>query len=209
MRHIFISASGVASARWRRAFPDLVVFPSVQVYLSKVHNRGDFCWLDGEELEGAVLLKACQALVKGGAPVVVLSALPSESQAFAVLSVGVRGYCHVEAVPEQFLEVAAAVQAGGYWVPPTLVQRLAMAAVEVVEVTMSPDARPPEGFDTLTAREYEVAMAVGKGLNNREIAEQLGLGERTIKAHLTTTFEKLQVRDRVQLALAVNRLPIH
>ena len=52
-------------------------------------------------------------------------------------------------------------------------------------------------------------MAVGRGLSNREIAEQLGLGERTIKAHLTTTFEKLQVRDRVQLALAVNRLPIH
>ena len=69
--------------------------------------------------------------------------------------------------------------------------------------------RRPGGFEILTEREYEVAMAVGQGLSNREIAEQLGLGERTIKAHLTTTFEKLQVRDRVQLALAVNRLPIH
>ncbi|MDG2136724.1 MAG: LuxR C-terminal-related transcriptional regulator [Luminiphilus sp.] len=52
-------------------------------------------------------------------------------------------------------------------------------------------------------------MAVGKGLNNKEIASQLGLGERTVKAHLTTTFEKLHVRDRVQLALIVNRLPLH
>ena len=67
----------------------------------------------------------------------------------------------------------------------------------------------PDGFDQLTEREYQVAMAVGKGLNNKEIASQLGLGERTVKAHLTTTFEKLHVRDRVQLALIVNRLPLH
>lgn len=209
MRHIFISGAGVASARWRRAFPELTVFPSVQAYLSKVHNRGDFCWLDSAGFEDPALLKACQTLVKEGAPVVVLSATPAEAQAFAVLSVGVRGYCHAEAVPEQFAEVAAAVQAGGYWVPPTLVQRLAMTAVQVADSVDIPHTAPPEGFEILTEREFEVAMAVGRGLSNREIAEQLGLGERTIKAHLTTTFEKLQVRDRVQLALAVNRLPIH
>ena len=111
VRHIFISGAGVASARWRRAFPELTVFPSVQAYLSKVHNRGDFCWLDSAGFEDPALLKACQTLVKEGAPVVVLSATPAEAQAFAVLSVGVRGYCHAEAVPEQFAEVAAAVQA--------------------------------------------------------------------------------------------------
>jgi len=209
VKHIFISRAGVASPRWQRSFPSLTVFASVQSYLGKAHHRGDFCWLDSEGLAGPGLLKACQALVKDGAPVVVLSAMPNESQAFAVLSVGVRGYCHTEAVPEQFTEVAAAVQAGGYWVPPTLVQRLAMTAVEVVDANRLEAPSAPEGFDMLTEREYEVAMAVGKGLNNKEIAEELGLGERTVKAHLTTTFEKLQVRDRVQLALAVNRLPIH
>lgn len=199
----------MATPRWQRAFPDLAVFTTVQGYLGKAHNRGDFCWLDSEGLESPGLLKASQALVKDGPPVVVLSALPNEAQAFAVLSVGVRGYCHIEAVPEQFLEVAAAVQAGGYWVPPGLVQRLAVTAVEVVDASAAEGRSAPEGFDTLTPREYEVAMAVGQGLNNKEIAELLGLGERTIKAHLTTTFDKLQVRDRVQLALAVNRLPIH
>ena len=52
-------------------------------------------------------------------------------------------------------------------------------------------------------------MAVGKGANNKEIAEQLAVSERTVKAHLTSVFEKLHLRDRVQLALAVNRLPFH
>ena len=71
-------------------------------------------------------------------------------------------------------------------------------------------SQPPVGdFDSLTEREYAVAVAVGKGLNNREIAESLGITERTVKAHLTAIFEKLGLRDRVQLALTVNRLPIH
>lgn len=208
MKHIFIRARGTASARWSDAFPDLALFSSVEQYLSKLHNRGDFCWLDTLDLSETALLKAARALVGDGKPVVVMSNAPRESQAFAVLSVGARGYCHTEAVPEQLQEVGAAVQAGGYWVPPNLVQRLAMAAVQV-DATMQQPAAVPEGFEVLTEREYQVAMAVGKGLSNKEIAEQLALGERTIKAHLTTTFEKLQVRDRVQLALAINRLPIH
>ena len=85
-------------------------------------------------------------------------------------------------------------------------QRFATAALSAGSVQQQ---SLPEGFDRLTEREYQVAMAVGKGLNNKEIATLLGLGERTIKAYLTATFEKLHVRDRVQLALIINRLPLH
>jgi two-component system nitrate/nitrite response regulator NarL len=52
-------------------------------------------------------------------------------------------------------------------------------------------------------------MLVGRGHNNREIAEKLEVSERTVKANLTAVFAKLDLRDRVQLALYVNRLPIH
>ena len=194
------------SQRWYRAFPDLALFSSAKAYRVQVHDRADFCWLDSLSLSPAALLKAVGDLAKEQPQLVVLSASPSESEAFSVLAAGARGYCHVESVPEQLVEVAQAVCAGGYWVPPALVQRLASAALSVATVQHS---EVPEGFDELTEREYQVAMAVGKGLNNKEIASQLGLGERTIKAHLTTTFEKLHVRDRVQLALIVNRLPLH
>ncbi|WP_435217565.1 response regulator transcription factor [Luminiphilus sp. nBUS_07] len=194
------------SQRWYRAFPDLTLFNSVKAYMVQAHNRAAVCWLDSLGLSDSELLKASGILAKESAPVVVLSATPSESEAFSVLATGVKGYCHAESVPEQFVEVAQAVASGGYWVPPELVQRFATAALTVGAVKTS---EVPEGFDQLTEREYQVAMAVGKGFNNKEIASQLGLGERTIKAHLTTTFEKLQVRDRVQLALIVNRLPLH
>jgi DNA-binding NarL/FixJ family response regulator len=56
-------------------------------------------------------------------------------------------------------------------------------------------------LDELTKRERQVAKAVADGLSNREIAARLSISERTVKARLTSVFQKLNVRDRVQLAL--------
>ena len=56
-------------------------------------------------------------------------------------------------------------------------------------------------LDELTKRERQVANAVADGLSNREIAARLSISERTVKARLTSVFQKLSVRDRVQLAL--------
>ena len=61
--------------------------------------------------------------------------------------------------------------------------------------------QPEVSFDDLTKRERQVAQSVSNGLSNREIAERLNISERTVKARLTTVFQKLGVRDRVQLAL--------
>ena len=60
-------------------------------------------------------------------------------------------------------------------------------------------------LDELTSREVMVAKLVGRGESNREIAAELEITERTVKAHLSAIFTKLGVRDRVQLALTVNR----
>jgi DNA-binding NarL/FixJ family response regulator len=53
-------------------------------------------------------------------------------------------------------------------------------------------------------RERQVAESVARGSTNKEIARVMGITERTVKAHLTASFEKLGVRDRMQLALLVN-----
>jgi DNA-binding NarL/FixJ family response regulator len=64
-------------------------------------------------------------------------------------------------------------------------------------------------LNSLTSRETMVAERVAHGASNREIAEVLKISERTVKAHLTTSFEKLGVRDRVQLALRMNNIEIY
>jgi DNA-binding NarL/FixJ family response regulator len=54
-----------------------------------------------------------------------------------------------------------------------------------------------------------VAEQIAHGATNREIAVALDISERTVKAHLSAIFDKLGVRDRVQLALAMNNIPTY
>lgn len=56
----------------------------------------------------------------------------------------------------------------------------------------------------LTSREKAVALEVAKGATNKEIARTLNITERTVKAHLGSAFNKLNVRDRLQLVLVMN-----
>ena len=57
----------------------------------------------------------------------------------------------------------------------------------------------------LTPREYQVAELITAGARNKEIAQQLNITERTVKAHLTELFRNLKVSDRLQLAVLLNR----
>lgn len=66
---------------------------------------------------------------------------------------------------------------------------------------IGPEAAPaPSPADGLTHREREVALLVADGLRSREVAERLGIASQTVKSHLKTIFDKLGVRNRVELA---------
>jgi len=206
MNIVFISLEDQPTPRWKAAFPDLSLVQSVGQYLRLSSHSGDICFFDSVGCSSEEAKTAIRRLSDQGVTVVGLSGTPSDAEAYGLLTAGARGYCHVDATPEQLSEVANVVAVGGFWMPPGLVQRLVSSALKVTPELPQP---PPEGFDQLTEREYQVAMAVGKGANNKEIAEELEVSERTVKAHLTSIFDKLNLRDRVQLALAVNRLPFH
>lgn len=137
--------------------------------------------------------------------VVVVSTVPYDAEGLRAVNVGARGYCHQLAVPEMLQEVAQAVQHGGIWLGPDLVQRLVAATRELLA-----DKAPPSSSVDLSAlsdRELQVAKAVAAGQSNKEVAEQLFISERTVKAHLGAVFEKLGVRDRVQLVLLMSSVP--
>jgi DNA-binding CsgD family transcriptional regulator len=69
---------------------------------------------------------------------------------------------------------------------------------EGVQLGPEPVQAPPA--DGLTQREREVALLVADGLRSREVAERLGIASQTVKSHLKTIFDKLGVRNRVELA---------
>lgn len=205
MHALFLSPRDVPRPRWLHAFPDLQRFESAHELL-KCQTSDAVVWVNLEALPDTGADDPIRMLVDAGCKVVALSAHPSESQAFALLAKGVRGYCHMEPAPEQLREVAEVVSRGALWMPRELVQRLASVG-QRLDTPKAP--APIELFDVFTPREEQVALMVGRGFNNREIAAALNVSERTIKANLTAIFEKLGLRDRVQLALYVNRLPIH
>jgi DNA-binding NarL/FixJ family response regulator len=84
-------------------------------------------------------------------------------------------------------------------------QRFVALSMRVVsgEASVEPE------LNELTSRELMVAEQIARGATNREIAATLEMSERTVKAHLSAIFKKLGVRDRVQLALAMNNIPTY
>ncbi|HEX9243106.1 MAG TPA: response regulator transcription factor [Anaeromyxobacter sp.] len=70
---------------------------------------------------------------------------------------------------------------------------------DTVQLGPEPLAQVPPA-DGLTQREREVALLVADGLRSREVAERLGIASQTVKSHLKTIFDKLGVRNRVELA---------
>jgi DNA-binding NarL/FixJ family response regulator len=83
---------------------------------------------------------------------------------------------------------------------------MARAVVATARLTA---IEPGQGsaLDGLTPRERDVAEQVALGASNKEIAERLDITPRTVKAHMGAIFDKLGVRDRLQLVLALRKAP--
>lgn len=134
---------------------------------------------------------------------VACSHLPHDDEGLAALRAGCRGYCNVWSSVDLLPRLVQAVAAGELWVGRSLLTRLVQA------VAVRPGAPVAAGLDSrwreqLTEREQEVACLVADGASNKEVARRLGVAERTVKDHLTHIFAKLQLHDRVQLALHVH-----
>ena len=138
-------------------------------------------------------------------PCVVLSDLPTDEEAIAAFSAGARGYCNTHAFAQVLVQVAAVVLQGGLWIGESLMQRLVSATSRVqAQASAIGASAGPSWSKDLTGREKEVASTLAAGAANKEIARPRGITERPAKAHVGAIFDKLHVRDRLQLSLVVN-----
>ncbi|MEW6695336.1 MAG: response regulator transcription factor [Pseudomonadota bacterium] len=205
-RHFLIHAGARDGApttppqRWLQAFPDGQW--STWTTLQATVRAADTVWLPVTHPEWLDCVRRLQH-IQGAAPVVVLSPVPNDAEGLRALDAGARGYVHLLAVPAVLREVEHVVRHGGLWVGPELMQRLLAATRQAFEQV---SAAPQSVADLalLSEREAQVARAVAAGKSNREVADQLCISERTVKAHLGSVFDKLGVRDRLQLALRLS-----
>lgn len=189
IQHLFFSPAEIYSPRWLQAFPAALVSAAVPHA-----NAGELVWL---LLRDELSFIQVQSLNASGIKVIAMTAVESPQEARRALEAGASGYVHYLAMPQVLEQVAQVVAAGGMWLGADLMRQLVLATARILPVSSTPKA----DLSLLTSREKAVAELVAAGKSNKEVARDLDITERTVKAHLGAAFEKLQVRDRLQLVL--------
>jgi len=123
-----------------------------------------------------------------------LTTFDLDEYVYEALRAGASGFLLKDAPPEQLVSAIRVVAAGEALLAPSITKRV------IEEYTRRPpprDGSPPE-LAALTTRELEVLTLIAHGLSNAEIAQELFLGETTVKTHVARILQKLDLRDRVQ-----------
>lgn len=140
----------------------------------------------------ATILEECGVSTK----VVILTTFDLDEYVFRALRVGASGFLLKTSPAERLVHALHAAMEGDAVLAPSVTRRL------IDHIARQPDPiSPPHRFQTLTSRESEVLGCLARGLANAEIAAHLHLAPATVKTHVASLLQKLQVRDRVQLVI--------
>ena len=134
--------------------------------------------------------------------VLVLTTFDADELVLRALRAGASGFLLKDTPPSEIVRAIELVHAGDGMLSPTVARRLiALVAGDTDAGARYESSR--ERLATLSAREHEVALAVGRGLANADIAHELHMSVATVKAHVSRLLTKLDVENRVQIALLV------
>jgi DNA-binding NarL/FixJ family response regulator len=131
--------------------------------------------------------------------VIVLTTFDADELVLRALRAGAAGFLLKDTPPAEIVRAIEHVHAGEGTLSPTVTRKL--IALVADDGGRREEAR--ERLASLSPREHEVAMAVGRGCANAEIAAELHMSVATVKAHVSRLLDKLEVENRVQVALMV------
>ena len=123
------------------------------------------------------------------ARVIVLTTYDTDNGIYRAVKAGARGYVLKDARREELLDCIRRVSRGETCIPQSLVEKLAAGV----------------SSDTLTGRELDVLTLLARGKSNKEIGANLYISETTVKAHLRSIFDKLDVTSRTEAISAASR----
>jgi two-component system nitrate/nitrite response regulator NarL len=156
------------------------------------------------DLKGSSSLAILPALLANeGTRVVIFSANRDQATLTEAVKLGARGVVGKEAPTEDVLAAVRKVHGGDLWIDQSLMQAL------LGQLTAPAPPANPEAprIASLTAREREVIgmIVAGKGALNKELAERAFISERTLRNHLSTIYQKLDVANRLELYVYAQR----
>ena len=134
--------------------------------------------------------------------IIILTTFDADEHVFGALEAGADGFLLKDTPPAEIVAAIRRVASGEPMLSPsvtrTLIQRVR------ADGAGHRSAQAEGRLAALTAREHEVALAVARGLSNAEIGGELYLSLPTVKAHVSRLYDKLQVTNRVQIAILVH-----
>lgn len=141
-------------------------------------------------------IQATKAIVQSApeSRVLALTTFDDEPTVRGMLTAGASGFLLKDTEPTRLIEAIHVLHLGDALLSPSITRMLLS--------DVSAAGSDPEVLSELTGREREVLIEVGRGLSNSEIAEVLSMSPLTAKTHVSRLLRKLQLRDRVQLAIA-------
>ena len=144
-------------------------------------------------------IEATARLVQAGcrARILMLTTFNLDEYVYQALKAGASGFLFKDASREQLTGAVRAVAAGETLLAPAITRRL----IEDFCRGPAPGAQAADAAGSLSERELGVVRLVAQGLSNAEIAARLYLSEATVKSHIARTLAKLDLRDRVQIAV--------
>ncbi len=130
--------------------------------------------------------------------IMILSQEPNYIKGRELLNLGVKGYGNARMLSIHFNDALNCIEKGDIWMYPEFVQMM----IKTIKHTNS---KPKiDILKDLTSREKQIALLVHEGHTNKEIAEFLNITLRTVKAHTSSIYEKLNIKDRIALVLLLN-----
>lgn len=208
MARIFISAANQAEARdWQTTLAaghDIYLFINLQQALEEASLSAPALIIADED---SILphLPTLSAEIHNPVKLMVIGRDWTEQQQIQAMISGCSGYCENKDTLKQLPKAVHHILKGEIWIQRHLVPQVIKVLAQknrtqqVLDILNSDRISPK--LDLLSSREQEVAKLVTKGESNKQIAAELKISERTVKAHLTSVFSKLDIPDRLHLAI--------
>lgn len=194
---------------WQEAFVDfrLGVVKSVnQLRLEHLLDQDAMLLVD-DALPGMGKTNLFQALNQfKEAKIIVMTDMTDPYCLLDLFAAGAKGYCSKNVSAGQLLRAVKGVREGELWMERRLANILLdhLLRSKVTERLEGTNFKPNEKTNLMTKRESEISALIAKGKSDKLIAQELNISLNTVKNHLRNIYIKLELSDRLQLALVVN-----
>lgn len=136
--------------------------------------------------------------------VLVLTTFDDDENITAAMHAGAKGYLLKDMPSEELAQAIRFVYKGYTQMGPGLLEK--MLAKTPATASVNQEKTPQQNLSNLTNREQDVLRLIGMGATNREIAQELFISEGTVKTHVTHLFNRLNLKNRSQLAIYANSI---